>query len=102
MQKRMMDYITRSDLLKLGGMAVAGTLLDQTVWPLKVKAAGKAQPRSTARNAIMIQICGAISPWDTWDFKEQARQPKDLDVRKTASGVYLSKTLFPLLSDHTD
>jgi hypothetical protein len=92
----------RREALKWGGMALAGTLVDQVVWPLKVTSQGKATPRNTARNVILIEVAGAISPGDCWDFKENWKQPKDLDVRKTPSGVYLSKTLFPQLSDHTD
>src|SRR5437899_855919 len=92
----------RRDVLKWGGWALAGAWINRMVWPLKVKAAGKANPRGTARNCILIELGGAISQPDCWDYKEQPRQPKDLDVRKTPSGVYLSKTLFPQLSDHTD
>jgi len=102
MQKKTWNHMNRRELLKLGGLTVAGTLLEPTIWPLKLKAAGKANPRGGARNVVMYQICGAMSQWDTWDFKEQPRQPNDLDVRKTVGGIYLSKTLFPGLSDITD
>jgi hypothetical protein len=95
--------MTRRDLLKLSGLATAGLWANPAVWPLKASAQqARSAPRGTARNAIMIQIAGGMSSWDTWDYKEQRQQPKDLDVRKTKSGVYLSKTLFPLLSEHTD
>lgn len=100
--KSKMISMTRRDLLRMSGLAVASMWANPAVWPLKVSAQGVSKPRGTARNAIFIQITGAMSPWDTWDFKENWRQPKDLDVRKTPSGVYLSKTLFPNLSDYTD
>lgn len=85
----------RRDLLKLGGMAVATTFADHIVWPLEIRGAGKVTPRRTARNCIVIQLPGAISPPDTWDFKETKDTPKDLDVQKVTSDLYLSKTLFP-------
>ncbi len=100
--KSKMIGMTRRELLKLSGLSVAGMWANPAIWPLKVRAQGRAMPRGTARNAIMIQIAGGISPWDTWDFKEHRLQPRDLDVRKTKSGLYLSKTLFPQLSEHTD
>jgi hypothetical protein len=100
-KSKMID-MTRRDLLKLSGLSVAGMWANAAIGPLKVSAQGKANPRGTARNAIMIQVAGAMSSWDTFDFKEHWKQPKDLDVRKTKSGLYLSKTLFPNLSEHTD
>ncbi len=89
----------RRDVLKWGGAALASSCVSGVTWPLKVSAAGKANPRGTARSCIFIELGGAISPQDTLDYKETWRQPKDLDVRKVANGLYLSKTLFPQLSD---
>lgn len=80
-------------MLKLGGLALAHRWL----LPLKIRAAGKANPRGAARNCILIEAGGAISQMDTWDFKESKGQPKDLDVVKVSSDIYLSKTLFPQL-----
>ena len=90
---------TRRDLLKWGSAAVAGAWVDRVIWPLNVRAAGDGTPRGTARNVIMIEMGGAISQMDCWDFKETKWTPKDLDVRKSETGVYLSKTLFPRLGD---
>ena len=103
MERRVMDVVpTRRDVLKWGGLALASTWVDRLVWPLKVRAAGKANPRGTARNCIFIELGGAISQPDCWDFKEEKNQPSDLDVRKVSSDVYLSKTLFPQLIDNMD
>jgi len=85
----------RRKLLKLGGMVIASTFVDHIVWPLKVRGAAKVTPRRNARNCIVIQLPGAISPPDTWDFKETKDTPKDLDIQKVSSDLYLSKTLFP-------
>lgn len=92
-------FPTRRDLLKLGGMALAGTALNQFVSPLKVRAAGKANPRGNARFCIFIELPGAISPPDCWDFKETKDTPNDLDVQKVTSDLYLSRTLFPNAKD---
>ena len=63
--------------------------------PLKVQAQAKTKPLGTARNAIFIQLTGAMSQMDCWDFKETKDTPKDLNMQKVSSDVYLSKTLFP-------
>lgn len=100
MERRLTDMApTRRDLFKWGGLALASTCIDRLVWPLKVRAAGKATPRGTARNCILIEMGGAISPMDTWDFKETKWTVKDLEVQKSPSGVMLAKTLFPQLFD---
>ncbi|MBI4473837.1 MAG: DUF1501 domain-containing protein, partial [Acidobacteria bacterium] len=87
----------RREIIKFGGLAMAGALAGRVVWPLEVKGAAKANPRNTARNCILIEMGGAISQMDCWDFKETHWTPKDLDVRKVNSELYLSKMLFPTL-----
>src|SRR5687768_16268224 len=94
MKQRVKDLMPmRRDVLKWGGMALAGACVDQVVWPLEIKAAGKANPRGTARNCIVIQMGGAISHVDCWDFKETKWTQKDLDPQKISSDVSISKTL---------
>src|SRR5689334_22856086 len=102
MKTRWTDSFNRRDALKLAGLTLAGTWLDNLVWPLKVRAAGKTTPFATARNCIFLEMAGGISQPDTFDYKEQRDQPKDLDIRKVNSQLYLSKTLFPQLSGHMD
>lgn len=103
MERRLQDIIpTRRDVLKWGGLALAGAWVDRVVWPLQVKAAGKAKPRGAARHCIMIEMGGAISQADCWDFKETKYTPKDLDPRKVTSDITLSKKLFPRLGDFVD
>ena len=70
--------------------------------PVQARAAGKANPRGTARFAIVIELAGAISHIDTFDFKENEGTPKDLDVRTIADDLYLSNRLFPELSKEMD
>ena len=72
--------MNRRDALRLDGLAMASACSGGLVWPLKVSAAGKVQPRSTAKNCILVEMGGAISQPDCWDFKETKYTPKDLDV----------------------
>lgn len=90
----------RRDLLKMGSAAVASAwAADRIVWPHKVSASGESKPRGTARYAIFIELPGAISPMECWDFKETQYTPNDLDVQKLASDLHISKTLFPNYMD---
>jgi len=103
MDRRLTDVLpTRRDALKWGGVALAGSWVDGLVWPLDVRAQGSATPRGTARNCIFIELGGAISPMDCWDFKETRWTPKDLDVTEVKKGLYLSRTLFPQLVNRMD
>lgn len=98
--RRLTDLVpSRRDALKWGGLALASTWVDGLVWPLDIRATGAAvTPRGTARNVIFIELGGAISPMDCWDFKETRWTPQDLDVTEVSKGLYLSRTLFPQLS----
>lgn len=90
---------SRRDVLRWGGVALASTWVDGLVWPLDIRASGAAvTPRGTAKNVIFIELGGAISPMDCWDFKETRWTPRDLDVTEVSKGLYLSRTLFPQLS----
>ena len=94
--------VTRRDVLKWGGLALAGTCLDQLVWPLDVRATGGAAPRGTARNVILIELGGAISPMDCWDFKQSRFTPDDLDMLQLSPELSISRALFPELSKRMD
>ena len=96
---RRLEKPTRRDMLKFGGMAVAAAAADQIGWPRLASAAPQASPRGTARNVIFIELPGAISPMECWDLKDTRETPKDLDVQKVTSDLYLSKTLFPNYAD---
>src|SRR5437763_7552277 len=93
------SFLARRDLLKLGGYGLLGAFADQALWPVAARAGGKANPRGTARFGIIVELAGAISHTDTFDFKENAGTPKDLDVRPVNhNNLYLSHRLFPELS----
>jgi hypothetical protein len=87
--------IDRRDLLKLTGLGFAGTMVEQTLMPLRLKAEGKANPRGTARNCIYIALNGAISQADCWDFKQTRYTPTDFEMLQIKPDLNLSKTLFP-------
>ena len=95
-------FPARREVLKLGGLALAGTFANQVIWPLQAHANGKANPRRTARYCIFIEMGGAISPMDTWDFKETRWTPKDLDMVQINDEISLSRALFPTLVDRVD
>ncbi len=92
----------RRDALKLGTYSLLGAFGHTALWPPKVRAAGKSNPRGTAKYCIIFEAAGAISHVDTFDFKEDAGTPKDLDVRPIRNDLYLSNCLFPQLSTQMD
>ena len=96
-------FPSRRELLQFGGLGLLGASIDG-VWPLKLGAATgpKVTPRGNARNVLFFEISGAISHNDSFEFKESAGMPKDLDVRKVSNDVYLSHRLFPRLEKHID
>src|SRR5258708_13660764 len=103
MKKTSSDFPpARRDLLRLGGYGILGAFADQALWPVCARAAGQTNPRGTARFAIVIELAGAISHIDTFDFKENEGTPKDLDVRQARNHRYLSQRLFPELSKEMD
>src|SRR5215831_3781698 len=87
------SVIARREVLKWAGAALAGTMAGVS-FPLKVSAQAKTTPLGTARFAIFIQITGAMSQMDCWDYKETKWTPKDLTPTKVWGDLYLPKTLF--------
>ena len=101
--KTISDLIpTRRDAMKLGTLSMLGAFAESAFWPHKVKAAGKSNPRGTAKYCIVFEAAGAISHIDTFDFKENEGSPKDLDIRQVRNDLYLSHRLFPELSKDMD
>ena len=93
---------SRRELLRLGGLGLLGASMDN-VWPLRASSTGdKVQPRGNARKVVYFEISGAISHVESFDFKENAGTPKDLDIREVYPGLYLSHLLFPRLEKHMD
>lgn len=103
MTKRMQDLLpARREFLHLGGYGVLGAYASQALVPMQARAAGRANPRGTARFCILIELAGALSHIDSFDFKENAGTQKDFDVRQVRPELYLPYRLFPELSKEMD
>jgi len=101
--KTVRDLIpTRRQTLKLGALSLLGGIVEPELWNRRLRAAGHAHPRGTARFAVIVEAAGAISHVDTFDFKENAGTPDDLDVRQVRNGFYVPYRLFPELSGMMD
>src|SRR5262245_39510989 len=93
---RKFDQISRRDLLKLFGISVGASIASPGLRPLNARAQSrKVTPRGGARNVIYIEMCGSLSPHETFDLWENKYLAKDLDFRKVNSDFMFSKTLFP-------
>lgn len=92
---------TRRDALRLGGAGLACAAAEGFL-PRRVSAGSKVTPRGNARNVLFYEINGAISHLESWDFKENAGTPPDLDVTRLRDGLYLSEKLFPRFRDQID
>jgi uncharacterized protein (DUF1501 family) len=93
---------TRRDLLRFGGLGLALSSVDGLIPRSFGATSYKAKPRGTAKNVIYYEVSGAIAHTESFDFKETAGTPKDLDVRKVRNDLYLSHRLFPRLEKHID
>ena len=103
MTKTIADLLpARRDVLHLGGYGLLGAFAEQALVPVTARAAGRTNPRGTARYCIVIELAGALSHVDSFDFKEDAGTQKDFDVRPIRDGLYLSHRLFPELSREMD
>jgi hypothetical protein len=86
-------FLTRRDLFRIGGVAMTGVSFLPLVTP-KVRAAGKASPRGTARFCIFVMLQGGQSHVDSWDLKEGKWTPPDFGVKdipgigKWPAGLY--------------
>ncbi|MEZ5399862.1 MAG: DUF1501 domain-containing protein [Bryobacteraceae bacterium] len=93
--KRVADLSpSRRDLLGFGGLGLAYAAAGGVVPKARANET-LTVPRGNARNVIYYEISGAISHLESWDFKESAGMPTDLDMRKAANDLYVSHTLFP-------
>jgi hypothetical protein len=103
MRNRVSDLLpARRDALRLGGYGLLGAFADQAMSPVMARAAGRSNPRGTARYCVLIELAGALSHVDSFDFKDGAGTQKDFDVRPIWNDLYLSYRLFPELSKEMD
>ncbi len=94
--------LTRRDLLRAGGLTVAGYSLLPMLQPLNVAAKEKAKPRGGAEVCIYIFLQGGAAQMDTFDAKEAPETPEDFDIRKIKQGLSMPVGTMPMLSERTD
>jgi len=87
------SLVARREVLRWAGAALGGMMAGVS-FPLKSAAQANTKPLGTARYAIFIQMTGAMSQMDCWDYKETKWTPKDLNPTKVWGDLYLPKTLF--------
>lgn len=103
MKRRLSDVLpARRDVLRLGGYGLLGSFAEQALVPVAARAAGRSNPRGSARFVVVIELAGALSHVDSFDFKENAGTQKDFDIRQIRNDLYLSHRLFPELSKEMD
>ncbi len=89
---------SRREILEFGGTGLAMAAAGGLVPSVSANTYGlKANPRGNARNVIYYEVSGAISHIESFDFKESAGLPKDLDIQKVKGDLHLSHRLFPKL-----
>ena len=92
---------SRRRFLELGGLGLTLAGVDH-IAPRIYANTYKAKPRGTARNIIYYELSGALSHVESFDFKENAGTPKDLDVRKIKDGLHIPHLLFPRMEKQID
>jgi uncharacterized protein (DUF1501 family) len=94
-------FLTRRDLLRIGGVTMAGYHFLPLLAP-RVKAAGKATPRGKARFCIFVMLQGGQSHVDAWDLKEGPWTPPDFEVRTMGPGIKWPMSLYPNMAARLD
>jgi hypothetical protein len=95
-------YMSRRQVLRLGGLTMAGHYFLPLMTPYQVRAAGRARPRGSARFCIFFMLTGGPSHVDSWDLKEGKWTPQDFDIRRTPGGLSWPYSLFPRLAERLD
>jgi len=91
-----LSKLSRRDLLKALGIGLSASIADSAAWPKRIQAqSNKITPRKSARNVVVLQNCGAMSPPEALDFNESKWTAKDLDIQMVNADFPISKTLFP-------
>src|ERR1041385_7503471 len=94
--QRDLSKLSRRELLKALGIGLGATIADSAAWPRNFQAQSKKVTlRNTARNVLVIQNCGAMSPPEALDFHESKWTANDLDIQMVNADFPISKTLFP-------
>ena len=89
-----MTLYPRRHLIESAASLLAGNYLLRAAEPL---AGLSVTPRASADAVIFINLNGAPSHVDTFDFKPGVWTPRDFDPQPGAGGIVLSRKLFPEL-----
>lgn len=90
--------LRRRDVLRVGGLSIAGYHLLPMAAPLNVQAATDVKPRGSADCVIFLNLLGGPSQMDTFDVKEGSWGPENRDIRTTPHGYQFPYGLMPRLT----
>lgn len=96
MNERNIPSLTRRELLRVGGISLAGGVLN-AFRPFQVRAEKEARTMGTARQVLFINIDGGMSQIDTLDAKEGPWTPNYFDIRSFSNDLKLPFGLMPSL-----
>jgi hypothetical protein len=94
-------FLTRREMLRIGGLTMTGYHLLPLVEP-RVQAAGKAAPRGSARFCIFVMLQGGPSHVDSWDLKEGAWTPGDFEIRDVPGLGKWPMSLYPRMAERRE
>ena len=95
-------FLSRRELLRLGGVTAVGHSFLPILKPYRVQAASSNEPRGSARFCIFVMLAGGPSHVDGWDLKEGSWTPEDFDVRQINQDVLWPTSLYPRLAKRLD
>ncbi len=94
--------LRRRDLLRLGGLSVAGFDLLPMLAPSNVFAQSRVTPRGGAKAVIFLNMQGGPSQMDMFDVKMGKWAPENRDVRMTKQGYQFPYGLLPKMAGTLD
>jgi hypothetical protein len=94
--------LSRGQLLRLGGVTMAGYHFLPLISPTNVRAEGKVEPRGSARFCIFLMLTGGPSHVDSWDLKEGQWTPGDFEIKDVPGVGKWPMSLYPKLLQRLD
>ena len=95
-------FLSRREILRLGGLTATGYSFLPLLEPFQVRAAGRIEPRGSARFCIFVMLAGGPSHVDGWDLKEGSWTPGDFDIQRLSNGIKWPMSLYPRLAKRLD
>ena len=94
--------LARRQFCRIGALSVVYGCLRPLAGPLRASADSSVEPRGGADCVIFLNLVGGPSQMDTFDVKELAPTPEDLDIRTTHLGYQWPYGLLPGLGEMLD